>query len=513
MRQRPDEEFDLHQIEQVLQDCVDIIRETAEAGRASSSATLENTITAFVACALVSMTSTSTLQGSRRTIDDEESKAVPSAFPARTACAKRQTPMFGSDDEERREKRLVRSLPQPTSAMTRIDLKSDPRVFAVVDDRCNRTCHTPALIDHMRAVLESEGKELSPPVGEARHYTGIGGCRATGRRSIPFGLALPDGSSVRAVLMSNELSIGTERIMLLSIKAQATLGLVKDTRAGTCFLKDYGQFAPLYEVVGSDLRCVCISDWQADRPDAKAVLGPDESENLGMNTETMKCESSKSMREERVEAQPVQSDGQTDASAITNEMIQDYRRRLFRIYLQHAPEHIGKIPDLLQEHGSTKASLDALVARVLWEHLAKGSGECPTGIQMQPTLETSSDSVGSSKGIDTEVGRAEADKERVVCEMGKEIGLTFERKSVVGEPHYSDNYLEWISSQKWKSYDTYDSRGRQVRHTHGSREHNRMPTAGRQPIFANDLDSGRYVKTWPLSLNCRRWTRAEWRGQ
>ena len=102
--------------------------------------------------------------------------------------------------------------------------------------------------------------------------------------------------------------------MLLSIKAQATLGLVKDTRAGTCFLKDYGQFAPLYEVVGSDLRCVC-SDWQADRPDAKIVPGPDEGGNFEMKTKTMKCESSKSTREERVEAQPVQSDGQTDASA------------------------------------------------------------------------------------------------------------------------------------------------------------------------------------------------------
>ena len=89
---------DLHQIEQVLQDCVDLIRETAEAGRASSSATMENTITAFVACAPVSMTSTSTFQGSRRTIDDEESKAAPSAFPAWTACAKRQTPMFRSDE-------------------------------------------------------------------------------------------------------------------------------------------------------------------------------------------------------------------------------------------------------------------------------------------------------------------------------------------------------------------------------------------------------------------------------
>ena len=33
-------------------------------------------------------------------------------------------------------------------------------------------------------------------------------------------------------------------------------------------------------------------------------------------------------------------------------------------------------------------------------------------------------------GIDTQVGRAEADKERVVCEMEKEINLTLERKSV-----------------------------------------------------------------------------------
>ena len=82
---------------------------------------------------------------------------------------------------------------------------------------------------------------------------------------------------------------------------------------------------------------------------------------------------------------------------------------------------------------------------------------------MQSTLDVSSDSASSGKGIDADVGRAEADKERVVCEMGKEVHLTFERKSVGGEPQYSDKYLEWISSQKWKSYDMYDSRGRQVR--------------------------------------------------
>ena len=146
LRQRPDEEFDLHQIEQVLQDCVDLIRETAEAGRTSVSATLEDSITAFVACATVSTTSASTFQGSHRTKDDEESRTIPSAFPARTACAKRQAPMFRNGDEEQQEKRPVCSLPQPSSTMTRIDLKTDSRVFAVLDDGCNRTCHTPALL-------------------------------------------------------------------------------------------------------------------------------------------------------------------------------------------------------------------------------------------------------------------------------------------------------------------------------------------------------------------------------
>ena len=118
-------------------------------------------------------------------------------------------------------------------------------------------------IDHMRAVLESEGKELSSLVGEVKQYTGIGGCRATGRRSIPFGLALPDGSSVRAVLMSNE-----ERIMLLSHQSTSDFGFGQGHESWHMF---FGQFAPLCEVVGSDLRCVCISDWQADRPDAKLV--------------------------------------------------------------------------------------------------------------------------------------------------------------------------------------------------------------------------------------------------
>ena len=50
-----------------------------------------------------------------------------------------------------------------------------------------------------------------------------------------------------------------------------------------------------------------------------------------------------------------------------------------------------------------------------------------------------------------------------VQEIGKDVGLTFERRAVDGEPQYNEEHLEWISSQKWKSHDAYDWRGRQVR--------------------------------------------------
>ena len=76
-----------------------------------------------------------------------------------------------------------------------------------------------------------------------------------------FGLRL--GGSTKAVhaeLWSNELEQGSDRILLLSLKAQGTLGLCKNVRRGTCYLEDYDQYVPLYEVIGSDLRAICISD-------------------------------------------------------------------------------------------------------------------------------------------------------------------------------------------------------------------------------------------------------------
>ena len=141
----------------------------------------------------------------------------------------------------------------------------------MLDEGFNRTCHTPEFEDHLASVLKERGEELGAPAGEKRSYDGIGTCTTLGRRSIPFSLKLgKSGTAVKAELMSNKLSKGAERLWLLSLKAQATLGICKDVRDGSCYMKDYKESVQLVEVKGSELRAICISD--SDLPNAE--VGP-----------------------------------------------------------------------------------------------------------------------------------------------------------------------------------------------------------------------------------------------
>ena len=60
-------------------------------------------------------------------------------------------------------------------------------------------------------------------------------------------------------MKGNELE-KSQTPFLLSLAAQATLGLQKDVRTGSCYLKDYDDYVQLYEVEGSGLRAICISE-------------------------------------------------------------------------------------------------------------------------------------------------------------------------------------------------------------------------------------------------------------
>ena len=136
------------------------------------------------------------------------------------------------DDDDREEvttKLTLRAYPAKVKletrdgvALPRVDLKSDPRVFALLDEGCNRTCHTPAWAKHAMNVYARAGAELGSIQPKVKAYKGIGGCSTVGRRQIPFGLRLPDDKVVRGMLWSNELEHHpdrVDRILLLSLKA------------------------------------------------------------------------------------------------------------------------------------------------------------------------------------------------------------------------------------------------------------------------------------------------------
>ena len=126
-------------------------------------------------------------------------------------------------------------------------------------------------------------------------------------------------AGVRAELKSIELSI-----MPLSIKAQATLGFVKDTRAVARFLDGLRQ--------------------------ARSPSRSDRRVEPGLDLECQK------MNAVRHHWRKKKGSRRSNDSAVSDVLIGNLRRNQFR----------------MQKHGSKKASLDELVIRVLWEYLSKG---------------------------------------------------------------------------------------------------------------------------------------------
>ena len=72
---------------------------------------------------------------------------------------------------------------------------------------------------------------------------GVGEGSSKGKRPAPMAMVLSNGNAVRFTVKSNVLpdtvkSSHKENTILLSLQAQRQLGLIKDVRAGTAYLKD-----------------------------------------------------------------------------------------------------------------------------------------------------------------------------------------------------------------------------------------------------------------------------------
>ena len=141
-----------------------------------------------------------------------------------------------------------------------VDLEKDKRVFAIIDDGCNRTCHSSSWYKHAQKVFSS--MKLSPttidlPVKDI--YKGIGQKEVKARRKFSISILLDDGRAMDGTLESNEMR-DSGHYMLLSLPVQRTLGIIKYQRTRQCYIENAQAYVPLYKVKGSGLHCICISD-------------------------------------------------------------------------------------------------------------------------------------------------------------------------------------------------------------------------------------------------------------
>ena len=115
---------------------------------------------------------------------------------------------------------------------------SEKDVYGALDEGCNATCHSKA----WGRVAEDKlkGFNLSFPWMDAttKSFAGLGATTKTlGKRKLPFCLSLDFGCDTLAGIMeSHEVNTEARNPLLISLFAQATLGLVKNMRTCTCFI-------------------------------------------------------------------------------------------------------------------------------------------------------------------------------------------------------------------------------------------------------------------------------------
>eukprot|EP00913_Durusdinium_trenchii_P018068 g16978.t1 len=130
-----------------------------------------------------------------------------------------------------------------TAMMAYMGPSSEDMLLCILDTGCNNTCHGAGWVARY---TEMTGlcPELQPHHGRVR---GVGGnVQVVGLRQIPVLFALKNGDIASGMITSTELS-GSDAPLLLSTKAQRSLGLVIDTEEQTVFSKRMNNYLEIVD--------------------------------------------------------------------------------------------------------------------------------------------------------------------------------------------------------------------------------------------------------------------------
>ena len=115
-------------------------------------------------------------------------------------------------------------------------------LYVALDEGCNTTCHSEVWATMAEDKLKKHGLDMPWISAEGKSFLGLGSTTKTqGQRTIPFALRLKDGEAVPGTMDSHQIS-GTQKTpLLLSLYAQASLGLVKNMKKGIVMMESNGK--------------------------------------------------------------------------------------------------------------------------------------------------------------------------------------------------------------------------------------------------------------------------------
>ena len=135
----------------------------------------------------------------------------------------------------------------------------EDHIWGALDEGCNSTCHSKAWGELAEDRLRAFGLTFPCIDGSTKSFAGLGSSTKTlGKRNLPFCIQVGE-DSLAGAMESHEVDTEAFNPLLVSLFAQAKLGLIKDMAQSRCYIGDLE--VPMARCTHTGLLLLCLSQF------------------------------------------------------------------------------------------------------------------------------------------------------------------------------------------------------------------------------------------------------------
>ena len=135
----------------------------------------------------------------------------------------------------------------------------EDHIWGALDEGCNSTCHSKAWGELAEDRLRAFGLTFPWIDGSTKSFAGLGSSTKTlGKRNLPFCIQVGE-DSLAGAMESHEVDTEAFNPLLVSLFAQAKLGLIKDMAQCRCYIGDLE--VPMARCTHTGLLLLCLSQF------------------------------------------------------------------------------------------------------------------------------------------------------------------------------------------------------------------------------------------------------------